>query len=138
MIVADKLENSLQRISAQISDRTGRNFQAKNVNSVAGGCINTTLIIDDGAASYFVKLNAAQCLPMFAAETDGLRELAAANTLRVPSPMCHGKDDVYSWLVPRERRCLLVAGTRTSTNAWLTGQSRLEAAWPRPGNAASS
>jgi len=99
MIVADKLENSLQRISAQISDRTGRNFQAKNVNSVAGGCINTTLIIDDGAASYFVKLNAAQCLPMFAAETDGLRELAAANTLRVPSPMCHGKDDVYSWLV---------------------------------------
>lgn len=99
MIVADKLENSLHCISTQISDSTGRNFQAENVNRVAGGCINTTLIIDDGAASYFVKLNAAQCLPMFAAETDGLRELAAANTLRVPSPMCHGKDDVYSWLV---------------------------------------
>ena len=99
MIVADKLENSLHCISNQISDSTGRNFQAENVNRVAGGCINTTLIIDDCAASYFVKLNAAQCLPMFAAETDGLRELAAANTLRVPSPMCNGKDDVYSWLV---------------------------------------
>jgi len=99
MIVADKLENSLHCISTQISDRTGRSFRVKNVNRVAGGCINTTLIIDDDATSYFVKLNAAQCLPMFAAETDGLRELAATNTLRVPSPMCHGNDDVYSWLV---------------------------------------
>jgi fructosamine-3-kinase len=99
MIVPDKLEISLQRISAQISDRTGCNFRAKNVTSVAGGCINTTLIIGDGDATYFVKLNAAQCLPMFAAESDGLRELAAANTLRVPSTMCHGNDDDHSWLV---------------------------------------
>jgi protein-ribulosamine 3-kinase len=99
MIVPVELENSLHRISAQISDCSGRQFEAKNVNSVAGGCINTTLVIGDGATSYFVKLNRARYMPMFEAEADGLRELAAANSLRVPLPLCHGNDDGCSWLV---------------------------------------
>ncbi len=99
MTVPEKLAPSLTRISAQISDRSGRTFEARNVNSVSGGCINTALIISDGGASYFVKLNAAHRLPMFEAEADGLHELAAANALRVPAPMCHGNDNAYSWLV---------------------------------------
>lgn len=99
MIIPDKLEQSLHRISAQISERAGRKFEAKTANSVAGGCINTSIIIDDGVGRYFVKVNAAQSLPMFEAEADGLRELAAAKALRVPLPVCHGSDEDYAWLV---------------------------------------
>ncbi len=113
MIIPDKLERSLRHITAQISERTGRNFEAKTVNSVAGGCINTTIIIDDGATSYFVKLNAAHFLPMFEAEAEGLRELAAANALRVPSPVCHGTDDAYAWLVLEH---LVALGSRTKSD----------------------
>jgi fructosamine-3-kinase len=99
MSIPDKIQQSLHCISAQISECAGRTFEASTVNSVAGGCINTTIVIGNGATSYFVKLNAAHCLPMFEAEADGLEELAAANALRVPSPVCHGADDAYAWLV---------------------------------------
>ena len=99
MIGPDKLKGSLRGISAQISDCTGRKFEALNVDNVSGGCINTALSIGDASATYFVKLNLAHCLSMFEAEADGLRELAATETLRVPSPLCHGNDDACSWLV---------------------------------------
>ena len=36
---------------------------------------------------------------MFEAEADGLRELGAANALRVPFPVCYGAKDDYAWLV---------------------------------------
>ncbi len=93
------IEQILHRIGAQISEHTGRNFEAQTAKSVSGGCISTSMIIGDSAASYFVKFNAAQFLPMFTAEADGLRQLAAANALRVPSVLCHGNDNVTAWLV---------------------------------------
>jgi len=36
---------------------------------------------------------------MFVAEADGLRELAKANAIRVPSPVCYGEAAGQSWLV---------------------------------------
>ena len=87
-------------ISNAISTRTRRPFALAHVRPVAGGCINDTLVIDDGdAGSYFVKLNAASCADMFEAEADALGELSGARALRVPSPVCVGSDDQYAWLV---------------------------------------
>jgi len=114
MTIPQQVEQSLHCISAQISEYTGRKFKPETVNSVSGGCINTTIIVGDGGASFFVKLNAAHFLPMFEAEADGLRELAAANALRVPSPVCHGTDDTCAWLVLEH---LAALGTR-STPDW--------------------
>ncbi len=99
MTIPQKVERSLHRISDQISEHTGRTFKPESVDSVSGGCINTAIIVGDGATGFFVKLNAAHCLPMFEAEADGLRELAEANALRVPSPVCQGADDACAWLV---------------------------------------
>lgn len=101
---------TLDRVDVQISECTGRTFKTTTVNAVAGGCINTTKIIGNGTTSYFIKLNSAQYLPMFEAEAEGLRELAAAKALRVPFPMCHGKDDGHAWLVLEH---LVTLGSRT-------------------------
>jgi fructosamine-3-kinase len=67
--------------------------------AVGGGCINTTVRLSDGRRSYFVKLNSARLLEMFAAEAEGLAELARTGTLRVPRPLCHGSSDGQAYLV---------------------------------------
>jgi len=94
--LSDKL---WQHIGARISACTGRRFNVDTVRAVSGGCINRSAIISDGAASYFVKLNAPEALQMFEAEEDGLRELARPNALRVPAPVCSARNDDYAWLV---------------------------------------
>ncbi len=94
------LSHSLwHHIGTRISESTGRPFTADAVRAVSGGCINRSAILSGGAASYFVKLNAAETLQMFEAEEDGLRELERANALRVPAPVCSGRHDDYAWLV---------------------------------------
>ncbi len=65
---------------------------------MSGGCINRSAVVNDGTTSYFVKVNAADTLQMFEAEEDGLRELARANALRVPAPVCSGSNEDYAWL----------------------------------------
>lgn len=86
-------------IAADISAATGAPFHAGAQRSVGGGCINTTMRVADGARSYFVKLNTAAQLDMFAAEADGLRELAAAHAVRVPEPICYGTAAGQAYLV---------------------------------------
>lgn len=86
-------------ISANIGACAGRPFTIETVRAVSGGCINLSAILGDGAASYFVKLNAPEALHMFEAEQDGLRELAGANSIRVPAPVCCARNDHYAWLV---------------------------------------
>jgi len=86
-----------------IADAIGRAgsapFVLRGVHSVGGGCINATHVIDDGARRWFVKLNDAARLEMFAAEADGLSEIAASGTVRVPQPLCHGVADGQAFLV---------------------------------------
>lgn len=86
-------------ISATVSACAERTFAAEYIRPVSGGCINNTVIIGNGDRSYFVKLNSALYADMFAAEADGLRELAGAHALRVPMPLGCGNDDDYAWLV---------------------------------------
>ena len=88
-----------QHISACISARTGRRFTVETIRAVSGGCINRSAVLRDSTSSYFVKMNASQTLHMFEAEANGLQQLATANALRVPSPVCSGKADDFAWLV---------------------------------------
>ena len=67
--------------------------------SVGGGCINQAQRIEYGDTVYFVKLNTAGQLDMFAAEACGLQELGSSNTLRVPEPVCWGDNGQSAWLV---------------------------------------
>lgn len=86
-------------ISTALSACTRQAFAVEYIRPVSGGCINDTAIIGDSSSSYFVKLNSALYADMFAAEADGLRDLAHAHALRVPTPLCCGNDDEYAWLV---------------------------------------
>jgi len=91
---------SLQEsLSAEIGRALGRPFRAQTMREAGGGCIHRALVLEGGGKRWFVKLNAAQALPMFEAEQDGLAALAATNAFRVPRPLCSGIAEGQACLV---------------------------------------
>ncbi len=85
-------------ISAEISRALGRPFRAGSAREAGGGCIHRALVLEGGGERWFVKLNAAEALPMFEAELDGLAALAEAGAFRVPRPLGCGIADGQAWL----------------------------------------
>lgn len=77
-------------VAREVGASTGREFVIRERRALGGGCINAAYRIDGDGGSYFVKVNRAEGLEMFAAEADGLRELAAAPGLRIPRPVAVG------------------------------------------------
>jgi protein-ribulosamine 3-kinase len=88
-----------EAVAASIAAATGSAFRISGCTAVRGGCINQGYRITGGGAVYFVKLNRAGRRTMFDAEADGLRALAATDTVRVPRPLCSGEDERHCWLV---------------------------------------
>lgn len=88
-----------QAIQSAISHATGESFVLDQQHHVGGGDINTAMKISGAGSEYFLKLNSATRLDMFEAEADGLRDLAAAHALRVPTPVCTGVDGAQSYIV---------------------------------------
>ncbi len=87
-------------ISAEISLAVGIPFKIARITAQDGGCINRSYRVGNlGGLHYFVKLNHADKLPMFAAEMNSLRELAASDTIRVPQPITCGVCSAHSFLV---------------------------------------
>jgi fructosamine-3-kinase len=86
-------------ISQQISIATRQNFTANSIKPLSGGDINSAFRIQDGQQYYFVKLNRPELAFMFATEFMGLQELAASQTVRVPTPIVHGQTESHSFLV---------------------------------------
>jgi protein-ribulosamine 3-kinase len=70
-----------------------------NASAVGGGCINRCYRLQSSSSEFFVKLNAAQALPMFEAEAAALQEIATTATVRVPRPICTGSDRDRAWIV---------------------------------------
>lgn len=66
---------------------------------VGGGDINEAWRFDGDDASWFVKLNVADRLDMFEAEREALDELARADAVRVPRPLCLGRTADHAFLV---------------------------------------
>lgn len=90
-------------LADSIRDATGAAFELLETTPVAGGCIHTALQLSGRTASsaptYFVKVNAADRAPMFAAEADGLRALASAGAVRTPEVIAQGDDGEQAFLV---------------------------------------
>jgi len=74
-------------------------FNLQHVAPVSDGCINRGHHIRGGGREFFVKLNHAARAAMFEAEVDGLAEIAATRTVRVPTPLCFGSNDDFAWIV---------------------------------------
>jgi len=86
-------------IAAQIHQVTGHAFDSPQTRSVGGGCINQGYRLSDGSHTYFVKLNQANQVEMFAAEAAGLKEISQSGTIRVPAPICYGTVGGTGYLV---------------------------------------
>ena len=68
--------------------------------TAGGGTINLTLLLTGGdGRRWFLKLNDASRVDMFAAEAAGLEELAAANAIRVPTPLTFGTTEDQAYLL---------------------------------------
>jgi len=77
-------------IEQAIRDATGKGFNIRRMAAAGGGCINTAYRLEGDQCSFFVKLNRKDLLPMFEAEAEGLRGIAASCTVRAPKPVCYG------------------------------------------------
>ena len=86
-------------IAQAIGDRTGTEFAIANTRSVGGGCINQGYRISSSDTAYFVKLNDASQMEMFAAEALGLKQMHATQTITVPQPICWGVTSNSSYIV---------------------------------------
>ncbi len=86
-------------IAVQISASINTPFDVEKTSLISGGCINQAYCIEDGKHSFFVKLNKTESLQMFEAEATGLQEIKNSHTLRVPTPVCWGRNETNSWLV---------------------------------------
>lgn len=101
-------------IAEHISQETGEKFVIENRRSVGGGCINQGYTITDNDRTYFVKLNQASQVDMFAAEALGLQEMWSTKTIRVPQPICYGTADNSAYIVQE----YLKLGRTGGNNAW--------------------
>jgi len=88
-----------ETIAEHIRDSSGEAFSVRRQQAVGGGCINSAYRVTDGERSYFVKLNSAPGLDMFEAEAEGLHEMAASGTIKVPEPLATGLADGQSYIV---------------------------------------
>ena len=87
------------QITQAIIQATGKEFAIANTKSVSGGCINQGYKISGNSTDYFVKLNQASQVEMFAAEALGLKQMYATQTITVPQPICWGTADSSSYIV---------------------------------------
>lgn len=88
-----------QDIEQAVTTATGEAFVLDQQTSIGGGCINTAMKISGSGRELFVKLNDSRLQDMFEAEADGLRELAAAQAVRVPEPICTGVSGSQAFIV---------------------------------------
>jgi len=88
-----------QDIERSIRLASGAPFSIESRSGIGGGCINECYVVRSRGHAFFVKLNAPVRADMFAAEAEGLAEIARSHTVRVPQPVCHGANAKASWLV---------------------------------------
>ena len=86
-------------IGHHIAATIGHNFICREPQAVRGGCINTAHVVHDGAQRFFVKTNRDVHAGMFAAEAEGLLEIAKTGCVRVPEPICWGTAADTAYLV---------------------------------------
>ncbi len=91
-------DRSLAALSLRLSATLGGTFEPHPSMRVHGGCINDSFRWEGSNGPLFVKIAAASQLPMLESEAEGLRELDAANAVRVPTVLGSGAVENGSFL----------------------------------------
>ena len=108
-------------IAAAINKATKSNFELARTTPLTGGSINQAWHMKGReGVQFFVKLNDARKLPMFAEEEAGLEALAASLTMRVPRAVTCGCSGEHAFLV------LEYLDLKSSGDARLLGQQLAE------------
>ncbi|AFJ02253.1 Ribulosamine/erythrulosamine 3-kinase potentially involved in protein deglycation [Methylophaga frappieri] len=89
----------LNAIITEIELATGENCQPFQSRSIGGGCINTAYLLETPSGAFFVKVNRPDLEHMFTAEAQGLNEMAATESVRVPQVICSGRTGSDAFLV---------------------------------------
>lgn len=88
----------LNGIVEQIEAATGLSLPDYQLSSIGGGCINTAYLLRAGEHDFFIKVNSPSLTDMFTAEAQGLQEMAATQSIRVPEVICYGNADGHSFI----------------------------------------
>ena len=88
-----------QAIATHISEITGQYFEVQTHYAIASSYLHETYRIEGVEQNYFIKFNYADCLDLFVAEAESLRELAQENRIKVPMPLCWGATQTHAYLV---------------------------------------
>ncbi|MEA5468024.1 fructosamine kinase family protein [Spirulina sp. 06S082] len=88
-----------KEIAAKISEITGESFEITAHRSIGGGSINQSYCVSDRDRAYFVKINQANQIEMFAAEYMGLQQMYETQTIRIPQPLCYDIAGENSFIV---------------------------------------
>lgn len=86
-------------IELQLADHVLQPVKIVSAQAIAGGCINDGYQLLTSAGLFFLKLNQAHLLEMFAAEAAGLVELQKAEQFVIPEPISYGLVDQQSYLL---------------------------------------
>jgi len=87
-------------ISQSMQAQLNTPIQLSKAQLVGGESINQAWkVSDQQGRQWFVKSNNKHLLPMFEAESKGLKEIAHSKTLRVPIPLCSGIAKQHAFLV---------------------------------------
>lgn len=82
-----------------LAELTGTDLSQSQIQSVGGGDINAAYRLRTPQQQWFIKINRAPLADMFAAEAQGLQELAAQDCIRVPDVIVHGQLGTQAFLV---------------------------------------
>jgi fructosamine-3-kinase len=85
-------------LAEALSRATGDRVHSTPAARVHGGCINESFRWESSSGPLFVKVAEAAKLAMLEAEADGLRELAQANAVRVPTVRASGATAGHAFL----------------------------------------
>lgn len=92
-----------EKVEADVTAATAKPFFISDNSGVGGGSINSasriTGQLDGEAVSYFVKTNHSRFGDMFAAEAEGLLEMAGSSSVRVPQVICYGDNGQQCYIV---------------------------------------
>ncbi len=89
----------MQSLIQHLEQEIGQLLKNPRLTSVGGGDINSAYKLQAEGVTWFIKLNQANLLDMFAAEAAGLQELAATGKVRVPAPLHFGRFRQQAYLV---------------------------------------
>ena len=81
-----------------LRQETGHQLPNHRLTSVGGGDINAAYRLQSHDTDWFIKINRASLAAMFAAEADGLQELADQQQVRIPKVIAHGQCDGQAYL----------------------------------------